>query len=151
MLVACQADDDDKQQVENTMKVLPYGSWPSPISAASTVESSRSIGGLSKDGEYLYWLESRPEEAGRNTIVRWKSGVAIAELLPAPFNARTRVHEYGGRSFLVSNGMIWFSNFQDQRLYRFLPGEKPVPITPEAGLRFGACIIDHAREIIIKG
>ena len=57
------------------------------------------------------------EGADRTTIVR--SGV---ELLPAPWDARTRVHEYGGRSYLpLPDGDLIFANYDDQRLYRLEP------------------------------
>ncbi len=126
-----------------------YGSWPSPISAASTVASSRSMSTLYADDGYLYWSEGRPEEGGRTTIMRWKAGAAMEELLPAPWNARTRVQEYGGRSTLVADGTIWFSNFADQRLYRMKPGEEPVAVTPEAPLRYAACELDAPRNRLI--
>lgn len=126
-----------------------YGAWPSPISAAATVAGSRGLHTLYADGGYVYWVEARPEEGGRNTIMRWRPGGEPEEILPAPFNARTRIHEYGGRSILVARGLIWFSNFADQRLYRFRPGTEPVAVTPEAPLRYGACELDSPRERLI--
>ena len=128
---------------------LPYGSWPSVIGAASVVEGSRGLGSLSYDNGSLYWLESRPEEGGRTTIMRWKEGGEPQEILPAPWYARSRVQEYGGGAVLVSDGVLWFSNFADQRLYRLVPGEKPVAITPEADLRFAGCVMDQTRNRLI--
>ncbi len=127
----------------------PFGSWPSPITAASVVEGSRGLSSLSFDGDYLYWVESRPEEGGRNTIMRWTTGGEPEEILPAPWYARTRVQEYGGRSVLVADGTIWFSNFEDQRLYRLVPGTEPEAVTPEADLRYAACILDRSRNHLI--
>lgn len=129
--------------------VLDPGSWPSPITAESLVEGSRGLGSPHKDGDYLYWLESRPEQGGRTTIMRWRQGEEPAELLPEPFNVRSRVHEYGGGSLLVANGRLWFSNFADQRLYSFIPGEAPVPITPDSKLRFAGCRLDAPRNRLI--
>ena len=128
---------------------LPYGSWPSIVTAASVVEGSRGLSSLSYDSGYVYWVESRPEEGGRNTIMRWKSGAEAEEILPAPWYVRTRVQEYGGRSVLVVNGTVWFSNFEDQRVYRLVPGEAPVAITPEADLRYAGCVFDQARSRLI--
>ena len=128
---------------------LDYGSWPSPITAESLVEGSRGLGSPHKDGDYLYWLESRPEQGGRMTIMRWREGEAPEELLPQPFNARSRVQEYGGGSLLVANSRLWFSNFADQRLYSFIPGEKPAPITPKGELRFAGCHLDASRNRLI--
>ena len=129
--------------------VLDYGSWPSPITAESLVEGSRGLGGPHKDGDYLYWLELRPEQGGRTTIMRWRQGEEPVELLPEPFNVRSRVQEYGGGSLLVANGRLWFSNFEDQRLYSFTPGEEPIPITPESELRFAGCRLDVPRNRLI--
>ncbi|EED33415.1 peptidase S9, prolyl oligopeptidase active site region [gamma proteobacterium NOR5-3] len=128
---------------------MPYGSWPSDITAASLVEGSRGIGGLRKDGDYFYWLESRPEQGGRNTIMRWQPGMEPEELLSEPFNVRTRVQEYGGSSFTVHDGVLWFSNFTDQRIYRFVAGASPEPITPDAALRYAGCSFDSSRNRLL--
>lgn len=129
--------------------ILSYGSWPSPITAESLVEGSRGLGGPQKDGDHLYWLESRPEQGGRMTIMRWRQGGEPEELLPEPFNVRSRVQEYGGGSLLVADGRLWFSNYTDQRLYTFIPGEEPHPVTPEGELRFAGCRLDAPRNRLI--
>ncbi len=127
----------------------PYGSWPSPITAASVVEGSRGLSSLSFDGDYLYWVESRPQEGGRNTIMRWRAGGEPEEILPAPWYARSRVQEYGGRSVLVADGTIWFSHFEDQRLYRLVPGDTPQPVTPREDLRYAGCVPDRSRNRLL--
>ncbi len=116
----------------------PYGSWPSPISAADVARARLRLSYPTIHGDQVWWQETRPERGGRTTIVR--SGV---DLLPAPWDARTRVHEYGGRAYLpLPDGDIVFANYDDQRLYRLTPGETPLPLplTPEpaepAGLRY---------------
>ena len=81
---------DTEMEAANVASVA-YGSWPSPISAASTVEGSRSLHSLFYDEGYLYWVEGRPEESGRNTIMRWRAGADPEEILAAPWNVRTRV------------------------------------------------------------
>ena len=147
---AC-SEDSAKTLVESdtVTETLAYGSWPSPVSAASVVEGSRGLGALQFDGDYLYWLESRPQEGGRNTIMRWTAGTEPEELLAAPWNARTRVQEYGGGSLLVADGTIWFVNLLDQRLYRMTPGNTPKAITPEAELRFAGCALDRSRHRLL--
>ncbi len=156
LLMACSDESVEGTQTEGSglakdaaVGELPYGSWPSPISAASLVEGSRGIGGVTKDGDYFYWLESRPEQGGRTTIMRWQPGASPEELLAEPFNVRTRVQEYGGRSLLVHKGVLWFSNFMDQRLYRFEPGGEPVAITPDADLRYAGCSFDSRRNRLL--
>ena len=60
------------------------------------------------DGEDLYWLEQRPQEGGRSVLVRRTQDGQTADLTPAPFNVRTRVHEYGGGAYIVSAGTAYF-------------------------------------------
>lgn len=129
-----------------------YGGWPSPVSAQAVVQGSRGLSSLAVDGDFVYWVESRPEEGGRCTIMRRKkgqSGGEPQEVLPALWNARTRVHEYGGRSMLINNGVVWFTHFNDQRVYRMVIGEAPVAITPAANIRFGAFELDAPRHRLI--
>lgn len=133
--------------------IADYGNWPSPITPNSLVEGVRGIGSLQYDNGFVYWLESRPEEAGRQTIMRWHQESGVEEILPTPFNARSRVHEYGGTSYLVHGNVIWFSQFDDQRLYRMTPGDVPEPITVKSAnksaIRFAACTPDVSRGRLI--
>jgi dipeptidyl aminopeptidase/acylaminoacyl peptidase len=71
------------------------------------------------------------------------------EVTPQPFNARTRVHEYGGGDFAVHDRTVYFSNFADQRIYRRPPGGGPQPLTPETGRRFADMVVDQARNRLI--
>ncbi len=90
----------------------------------------------------------RPSEGGRHVIVRWRDGIA-EDVLPAPFNARTRAHEYGGGAFTVDEGAIYFSNDSDQRLYRLTPGGAPQAITPEAECRYADGVVDRRHNRIL--
>jgi dipeptidyl aminopeptidase/acylaminoacyl peptidase len=118
----------------------PYGSWASPISAASLAEGAIGVGDLKVAEGRLWWLESRPAEGGRLVVMTAEvSGEGLRELTPRSFNARTRVHEYGGAAFAVAHGAVWFSNFRDQRLYRHGEGA-PEPMTPE-GYRYADAVI----------
>lgn len=130
--------------------IAPYGSWKSPITPDLIVGKTIGLGQIALDGEDIYWIESRPAEAGRNALVRWRNG-AIEEVVPAPFNVRTRVHEYGGGAYLAHNGTIYFSNFRDQRLYRTAGSREPTPITPEvdARLRYADATMDAQRNRLI--
>ncbi len=115
------------------MPTAPYGSWRSPITADLIVSSSVGVSQPAIDGDDVYWLESRPTEGGRSVIVRRTADGSTHDINPAPLNARTRVHEYGGGDYLVHNGSVYFANFADQRLYVAHPGATPVPLT-HAGL-----------------
>jgi dipeptidyl aminopeptidase/acylaminoacyl peptidase len=130
------------------MAVLPYGSWPSPVTAASLLEKAVSLGGLQVDGDALYWNEGRPAEAGRQVVVRWEPGTEPVDVVPPPFSARTTVHEYGGGAFCVRDGTIFFSNFDDQRLWRVDPGQPPRPITDEPGARYADADVSPAGDLL---
>ncbi|HET8913989.1 MAG TPA: S9 family peptidase, partial [Ktedonobacteraceae bacterium] len=127
----------------------PYGSWKSPITTDLIVGNSISLSQPAFDGDDLYWVERRPTEEGRSTLVKRAKDGTITDLLPRSFNARTRVHEYGGGDFAVSDGILYFSNFKDQRLYRLLPGEEPQPITPEANMRYADGMVDQRRNRLL--
>ena len=114
------------------MTVAPYGSWPSPVSAASLVEQVVSLSQLRVDAAgRRWWVEGRPQEGGRSVVVR--DGV---DVLPAGFSCRNRVHEYGGGAFTVHGDTLYFSNDADQRLWRLDPGADPVPLTADDGTRY---------------
>lgn len=133
-------------------RIAPYGSWKSPLTSDRIVSESIKLGQITLDEDQAYWIESRPTEGGRSAIVRLNDHGAPEILTPPPFNIRTRVHEYGGAPYLVANGVIFFSNFSDQRLYRQNPGHDPEPLTPE-GSWFHADGIDdptHHRVIYIR-
>jgi len=129
--------------------VAPYGSWKSPITSNLIVSETIEFEQIALDGQDVYWIEKRPEDGGRHVIVRWSSNGQIVDITPPPFNARTRVHEYGGGSFAVADGCVYFSNFNDQRIYRQRPGSKPQPITYEVDMRYADSIIDRRRRNII--
>jgi len=141
-------------ETEEALPHGPYGAWPSPISAAQVAGDRIRVAFPIVIGEVTWWQERRPEEAGRTTVVRRAANGAVTALLPAPWCARTRVHEYGGLSYLpvpspVASGTlapqgkaakadipIIFANYDDQRLY--LAGTavaagkgEPVPLTPD--------------------
>src|SRR3954453_17119461 len=117
---------------------LPYGSWPTPITSELVVRAAARPAGVAVDGDSVWWGESRPGEGGRTAIVR--DG---ADVLPAPWNARTRVHEYGGGAWTVAGGVLWFTHFADQRLYRLDPGAaEPVAVTPEPAIPSGVRFAD---------
>jgi len=114
-----------------TRQALPYGSWPSPITAASLVEHAVSLGQVEVDGDRVYWLEGRPSEGGRQVVVRSAAGEDSRDAIGEGWSARTTVHEYGGGAYAVSGDIVFFSHFPDQRLYRADPGREPRPLTPE--------------------
>ncbi|MER6826723.1 prolyl oligopeptidase family serine peptidase [Streptosporangium sp. NPDC000563] len=126
--------------------VLPYATWPSPVSTSDVARSGLRLGYPTVLGEEVWWTEDRPAEGGRTTIMHRSADGAQRELLSAPWSARTRVHEYGGRSYAVVPGEgVVFTNFVDQRLYLLPAGGEPRPLTPEpeepAGLRYADLVV----------
>ena len=130
-------------------KVAPFGSWSSPISIDLLLKGELRLAAARWDGTDLYWIEGRPDEDGRQVIVRRSADGAIADVTPRGFNARTRVHEYGGGDYAVSSATVWFTNFDDQRMYRQDPGESPRPITPEGDVRHADLTVDAVHERIV--
>jgi dipeptidyl aminopeptidase/acylaminoacyl peptidase len=133
----------------NQKRVAPHGSWASPITIDLLLNGAVTLGrGTARwDGNDLYWTEARPTEGGRQVIVRRSAGVN-ADVTPAGFNARTRVHEYGGGHFTVSGGTVWFANFDDQRIYIQKRGGDPVAITTAADIRHADLLVDPPRARI---
>ena len=111
-------------------KPLPHGSWKSPITSELIVSESVGLGQPTIDGDDIYWIEMRPSEGGRSAIVRREPSGATNDVIPPPFNARTRVHEYGGGDYVVSRGVVYFSNFADQRLYEQISETTTPDYTP---------------------
>jgi dipeptidyl aminopeptidase/acylaminoacyl peptidase len=123
-------------------RTTPYGSWQSPIDAAAVAASETPLESVQIVGQAVYWSERRPREGGRSVIMCHNGSEAHLELTPPQFNVRTRVHEYGGGAFIVHESTIYFSNFDDQRLYRQDVDRTIRPITPEPGIPSGARYAD---------
>jgi len=129
--------------------IAPYGSWKSPITSELIVSGTVGLGQLALDGRDVYWIEQRPAEGGRNVVVRHTPDGRVRDMNPPPFNARTRVHEYGGGAFAVGAGALYFSHFADQRLYRQVGETAPQPLTPAANLRYADGVVDQQRNRLI--
>lgn len=127
--------------------IAPYGSWPSILSAEAVAEASPRLEGArlveGADGrEEVWWAQSLPAEGGRTGIRRWRAGEPVDDMLPAPWNARSRVHEYGGGAWDVAGDdtVVWVEK-TDQRVWARRPGADPTPLTPaEGGMRFGGLL-----------
>jgi dipeptidyl aminopeptidase/acylaminoacyl peptidase len=113
------------------MRVMPHGSWPTPVTSELVVRAAAGLGGVAVDGENVWWSELRPEEGGRTQIVHRRGDGPAVDLLPDDFNARTTAHEYGGGAWWATGPTLWFANWADQRLYRLTARAMPVPVTPE--------------------
>ncbi|MBH65657.1 MAG: peptidase [Chloroflexi bacterium] len=124
-------------------RVSPYGSWESPISADLITQGGLRLGEVRVDGADVYWHEGRPEESGRYVIVKRSADDSISEINPAPFNARNAVHEYGGSAYAVRDGEVFFTNWDDQRIYRASSDDgEPTAITEEPEIELGIRFAD---------
>jgi dipeptidyl aminopeptidase/acylaminoacyl peptidase len=132
-----------------TPKNAPYGSWKSPITSDAIVSATVGLGQVVLDGVDVYWVELRPNEGGRSVVVRRTPDGRTSDVIPSPFNARTRVHEYGGGSFMVSDGLVYFSHFADQRIYQQSTTETPQPLTSEGALRYADGSVDRLRKRLL--
>ncbi|MFF8194890.1 prolyl oligopeptidase family serine peptidase [Streptomyces bobili] len=116
------------------MRILPYGAWPSPLDAALAAAHDGRPEYVGFVGDEVWWTAPRPAEGGRRTLVRRREDGTEESVLPAPWNVRSRVHEYGGQPWAgeVRGGqpLVVFVHFADQRLYAWEPGGEPRPLTP---------------------
>jgi dipeptidyl aminopeptidase/acylaminoacyl peptidase len=136
---------------DNSSASSAYGRWPSPITAAVVAAGASPLTQLAlggADGSAVFWLAGRASEGGRNTLLR-RVGTTVAELTPAPFNIRTRVHEYGGGAYTVDGDTVYFSHFADNRLYVLHEGAAPAAITEPGSARFADFVLDRARQRLI--
>ncbi len=125
--------------------VAPYGSWRSTIAPEAVASGIVRLAEARWDGDDLFWLEVRPDDGGRATLVRQRAGCVAEDVSPAGVNVRTRVHEYGGGAYLAAGEMVVVSDFVTGRLLRVGPGRTGVPITPEGPWRYADLELDAGR------
>ncbi|MEU5682688.1 acyl-peptide hydrolase [Streptomyces venezuelae] len=131
------------------MQTLAYGSWPSPIDAELAATHDGAPGFVGFVGAETWWTAPRPTEAGRRALVRRMPDGEERTVLPAPWNVRSRVVEYGGRPWAGAERpegpLVVFVDFADQRLYAYepdAPGAEPRPLTPVSGTGGGLRWVD---------
>ncbi|HYN48227.1 MAG TPA: prolyl oligopeptidase family serine peptidase [Candidatus Nanopelagicales bacterium] len=129
--------------------VAPYGSWRSSIAPEAVVAGFVRLAETRWDGDDLLWLEGRPDDGGRATLVRLRPGGVPEDISPTGVNVRTRVHEYGGAPYLVAGDLVVVSDFATGRLLRVAPGRSATPITPEGAFRFADLELDAARGRVL--
>jgi len=114
---------------------LPGGAWPSPLTAEQVAAAGTAYAdvAVTDGGRTVWWSESRPAEGGRTTVLRRTGDGPVEEVLPVELDARTRVHEYGGRCWVPHRGGLVTSDLHDQRLWAVEDGEARA-LTPATGL-----------------
>lgn len=136
-----------------TLRIMPikaYGTWESPLSSEVLARGNVRYGSLqyAHDGS-LYVSELRSFEQGRSAIVRLHAA-GREDVLPSGCSARSRVHEYGARSFLIQPDRLYFVQQSDQQLYQLeLGSELPKQLTAQPETRFAVPIADASRSRLI--
>ena len=132
----------------DSITTAAYGAWESPVTAASIFEASDNISTLTVENNELYFIERRASANGRNILVKLDDNNEAVQLTPSEISVRTRVHEYGGRPYLVDGNDIYYSQFTDQKIYKLSADSEAQALTAD-GLRFMHCVIDHSHNQLI--
>lgn len=144
-LTFLQSDDMETNSTINTIKTASYGTWISPISAEKISSGSTVKLNMLIDENNTYYVETRPQNKGRSTIVKRDQAGNFQDMTPPDFNVRTFVHEYGGGAFTVDKGVIYASSASDSAIYVINPGKAPVRLTD------GQKKIDHQGSLKYLG
>lgn len=128
-----------------------HGSWPSPLTSADLAAAGVRIDGARFAADGIWWSESVPQERGRMRVLRTAPDGTVHEVLPAPWSARSRVHEYGGGAWTVADdGTLFFVDGDDQRVRRWDPeAVAPVPLTP-SGAQYGGLRLQQGRLFAVR-
>src|SRR5687767_9069506 len=130
--------------------VLPFGSWPSPITVEVAVAGSRGLSEVRPDGADVLFLESRPDQGGRVVLVRLRPDGRTEDAVPSELNVRSRVHEYGGGAYTVGDGLIVLSEFAGNRLIVTGSAQRaPRTLVDDPALRFADMELDARRGRVI--
>jgi len=105
------------------------GGWSSPLTAGSVAADSLRLAEPRAIDNGVAWLETRPREKGRTTIVVRSVDGAPRDIVPAPFTVRSRAHQYGGGAYCWASGGFFFVNDTDQNVYRVVEGGLPQAVT----------------------
>lgn len=132
-----------------TQKPAPFGTWTSPISADLVAGQSLRFDLVQYADGTVFWAEMRPSEGGRSVIVGCNREGNSRDFIPAPFSARSRVHEYGGGSYLACADEVFFVNDGDQAVYRVRMSGRPERIACEENLRFADMTLDPSGRRLV--
>jgi dipeptidyl aminopeptidase/acylaminoacyl peptidase len=133
-----------------SISIAPYGSWTSPFTSDFLVSGGVPIGAPKIAGADIYWLEGRPAEGGRQTLIKRAPDGTTSQITPMPYNVRSRVHEYGGGSLAITpDGTTYFVNFEDQHIYVVRGSDAPRQLTHDNGMRYADMAVDADRDRLI--
>src|SRR5262245_15311748 len=144
-----QSDRQEAALTSSTVTVAPFGSWASPFRIERLTDRVVFLAEARGSGGVRWWLEGRPDEGGRQALIRRETGGTLTRLTPTGLNARSRVHEYGGGATLVSGDLTIVSDFTTGRLHIVVRPEELVALTPDRQWRFADMIHDERRNRLI--
>jgi dipeptidyl aminopeptidase/acylaminoacyl peptidase len=127
----------------------PFGSWASPFRIERLTDRVVFLGESRAVDGVTWWLEGRPDERGRQVLIRREQDGTQVRMTPEGFNARSRVHEYGGGATLVSGDLVVVSDFVTGRLHRVVAPEQLDALTPDHDWRFADMVHDAAHDRLI--
>lgn len=128
---------------------LPYGSWPSPVSVDAMLASGIGLSSVCVDGSDVYWLEARPEDDGRTTLVRRSTGGDGVEEVTPDGNVRARVMEYGGGAYAVAGGIVAWCNDTDGRVHVVERGRERAVTGDDRDFRYGDLRVLPERRLLL--
>lgn len=131
---------------ERFSRQLPFGGWPSPVTAELVAGKSLRLGQPQVHDGAIYWTETRPQEGGRSTVVRWTAQEGCRDLLAPPYSAASRVNGYGGGVFATDGERLWFVDKNDQCIHEARAGR--VRRVCEASA-FADLVFDRRRERLL--
>ena len=127
----------------------PFGEWVSPFPISLLTAGVVSLGEIRAADGVRWWLEGRPDEKGRQVLVRRATDGTETRLTPEAFNTRTRVHEYGGAAYVVDGDLVIVSDFATGRLNRIVASGALRPLTLDRAWRFADLVVDRARNRLL--
>ncbi|MBM3201251.1 MAG: S9 family peptidase [Chlamydiae bacterium] len=133
--------------MHHNIKYAPYGSWQSPINEEIVAEGSLRLSDISVINNTIYWIEGRPEEKGRFSLVSYKDDKK-EDFSPKDYNIRSKVHEYGGLSYVIDKESLYFVHFSDQFLYKMDSDGSTYPIIEEKNRRFASFVVSKCGKYL---
>ncbi|HUQ42995.1 MAG TPA: S9 family peptidase, partial [Candidatus Limnocylindria bacterium] len=131
-------------------RIAPYGAWESPFAIDLLARGAVTFGEIGAAGGRRWWLEGRAEEGGRQVLVRRETDGTLTRLTPEGFNARCRVHEYGGGAYVLDGDVVVVSDFATGRLLRIAADGGLEPLTPpDRAWRYADMSLDRARNRLL--
>ena len=134
----------------NHLKIAPFGSWKSIITSDFVVKETVGLSEIRLDNGDIYWIEMRPEESGRNVLVKYNPKGSNIDITPSEYSVRSRVHEYGGGPVCIANGTTYFVNNKNQLIYRQFGENDPELISQMQKMRYADLVFDKHRNNIVS-